>query len=93
MTLFLAHEEVVDGFVIFHTKLSALTCMLHLLVTNFAKSWLDHYNIKNLKQINRHSSMVCDCWQAPEDSVSHGLCKQRLGGVSSYIYIMHAINA
>jgi hypothetical protein len=20
--------------------------------------------------------MVCDCWQAPEDSVSHGLCKK-----------------
>ena len=27
--------------------------------------------------------MVCDCWKAPEDSVSHGLRKQRLGGVSS----------
>ena len=20
--------------------------------------------------------MVCDCWKTPEDSVSHGLCKQ-----------------
>jgi hypothetical protein len=28
--------------------------------------------------------MVCDCWKAPEDSVSHGLCKKRLGGVSLY---------
>ena len=26
-------------------------------------------------------------WQAPEDSASHGLWKQRLGGVSNYIYI------
>ena len=25
--------------------------------------------------------MVWDCWQAPEDSVSHGLWKQRLEGV------------
>ena len=24
----------------------------------------------------RHSSMVCDCWKAPEDSVGHGLCKK-----------------
>ena len=24
----------------------------------------------------RHSSMVCDCWKAPKDSVSHGLCMQ-----------------
>ena len=46
--------------------------------------------------------MVCECWQAPEDSVSHGLCKQRLGGsVNLYIvggecqpiYKVHAINA
>ena len=29
--------------------------------------------------------MVCDCWKAPADSVSHGLCKQRLGGVSYQI--------
>ena len=27
--------------------------------------------------------MVWDCWQAPEDSVSHGLWKQRLEGVST----------
>jgi hypothetical protein len=30
--------------------------------------------------------MVCESWQAPEDSVSHGLCKKRLGGVSLYKY-------
>jgi hypothetical protein len=46
VTLFLAHEDVVVGFVIFLAKLSTPTCMLHLLVTNFAKSWLDHYNLK-----------------------------------------------
>ena len=32
--------------------------------------------------------MVCDCWKAPEDSVSHGLCKQRLGGVSPKLKYM-----
>jgi hypothetical protein len=35
--------------------------MLHLLVTNFAKSWLDHYNFKKKKKKKkrkRHSSMV-----------------------------------
>ena len=86
----LAHEEVVVGFVIFHTKLSThLTRMLHLLVINFAKSWLDHHNRK--KVINRHSPMVYECWQAPEDSVSHGLCKQRLGECQA-IYKVHAIN-
>ena len=28
--------------------------------------------------------MVCESWQAPEDSVSHGFCKKRLGGASLY---------
>jgi hypothetical protein len=27
--------------------------MLHLLVTNFAKSWLDHYNFKKKKKKRR----------------------------------------
>ena len=35
----------------------------------------------NKTKIKRHSFMVWDCWQAPEDSVSHGLWKQRLEGV------------
>ena len=44
---------------------------------------------KQLNFANRHSSMVCDWWKAPEDSVSHGLCKQRLGGVSSIIKLKY----
>jgi hypothetical protein len=69
VTLFLAHEDVVVGFVIFLTKLSTLTCMLHLLVTNFAKSWLDDYNIKKgtppwYEIVGRHPrirlAMVCE---------------------------------
>jgi hypothetical protein len=55
----LAHEDIVVGFVIFLTKLSTPTCMLHQLVTNFAKSWLGHCNIKKKKKRKkRHSSMV-----------------------------------
>ena len=34
------------------------------------------------KQFNRHSSTIFDYWKSPKDLVSHGLCKQRLGGVS-----------
>jgi hypothetical protein len=38
VTLFLAHEDVVVRIAIFHIKLSTpLTCMLHLLVINFAR--------------------------------------------------------
>jgi len=33
--------------------------------------------------------MVCECWKAPEDSVSHGLRKPRLGGVSSLIKLKY----
>jgi hypothetical protein len=35
--------------------------------------------------LGHHSSMVWDCWQAPEDSVSHGLWKQRWGEVPNFI--------
>jgi len=36
--------------------------------------------------------MVCDCWKAPEDSVSHGLCKQG-GEECQTIYKVHDIHA
>ena len=32
--------------------------------------------------------MVCYCWKAHEASVSHGLCKQRLGGLSPKLKYM-----
>jgi hypothetical protein len=36
--LFLAHEDIVVGIAIFHIELSTpSTCMLHLLVINFAR--------------------------------------------------------
>ena len=49
VTLFLAHEEVVVGYVIFHTELSTpdshASSSLSLILQ---KSWLDHYNIKKI---------------------------------------------
>jgi hypothetical protein len=56
--LFLAHGGVVDGFVIFHIKLStprlgSFICSSLIL----QGSWSDHYNLKKKKE---HSSMVCE---------------------------------
>jgi hypothetical protein len=70
----------VDGFVIFHTKLStprlgSFICSSLIL----QGSWSDHYNLK--KKRKRHSSMVCESWH-PMESVSHGLRKERWGGVT-----------
>jgi hypothetical protein len=34
----------------------------------------------------RHSSMVCECWWAPDESACHGLRKEKMwGGVPSFI--------
>jgi hypothetical protein len=66
--LFLAHEDVVVGFVIFHTKLSTprLACFI-CLVLILQGSWSDHCNIKKeKKKRKRHSSMVCESWWAPD---------------------------
>jgi hypothetical protein len=63
--LFLAHEDVVDGFVIFHTKLStpqlgSFICSLSIL----QGIWSDHCNLK--KKRKRHSSMVYESLLAPD---------------------------
>jgi hypothetical protein len=51
VTLFLAHEDVVVGFVIFYTKLSiprlAYFIYLSLILQG---SWSDHYNFKKKKK-------------------------------------------
>jgi hypothetical protein len=62
--LFLAHEDKVDGFVIFHTKLStprlgSFICSSLIL----QGSWSDHYNLEKKK---KHSSMVCESWSTPD---------------------------
>jgi hypothetical protein len=64
---FLAHEDVVDGFVIFHTKLStprlgSFICSSLIL----QGSWSDHYNLKKKIKRKEHSSMICESWSAPD---------------------------
>jgi hypothetical protein len=67
--LVLPHEDVVVGFVIFHTKLSTplLACFIcsSLILQG---SWSDHYNKKRGKKERKkgHSSMVCESWCTPE---------------------------
>jgi hypothetical protein len=81
--LFLAHEDVVDGFVIFHTKLStprlgSFICSSLIL----QGSWSDHYNLKR-KEKGTPPWYVKVGWHLME-SVSHGLRKERWEGVPSY---------
>jgi hypothetical protein len=58
VTLFLAHEDIVVGFVIFHTKLSTprLACFIcsSLILQG---SWSDHYNFKKKKERKRLHGM------------------------------------
>jgi hypothetical protein len=51
VTLFLAHEDIVVGFVICHTKLSTprLACFIYSSLI-LQGSWLDHYNFKKKKE-------------------------------------------
>jgi hypothetical protein len=51
------------------------------------ESWSDQYNFKKKKMKKGTPPMVWDCWQAPEDSVSHGLWKERWGGVPNFYKI------
>jgi hypothetical protein len=77
--LFLAHEDVVVGFVIFHTKLSTprLTCFRcsSLILQG---SWSDHCNLKKRKE------KCTPPWYVkvgghPMKSVSYGLRKEKVG--------------
>jgi hypothetical protein len=67
VTLFLAHEDVVVGFVIIHIELSTprLACFICSSLI-LQESWSDHCNLLKKEKKKRHSSMVCDCCQAPE---------------------------
>jgi hypothetical protein len=79
VTLFLAHEDVVVGFVIFHIELSTpqLACFICLSLI-LQESWSDHCNLKKSTppwyvKVRGH----------PKDLVSHGLWKW--GGVPNFI--------
>jgi hypothetical protein len=76
--LFLAHEDIVVGFVIFHTKLSTprLACFIcsSLILQG---SWSDHCNLKKgtppwYVKVGGH----------PMKSVSHGLRKEKVGRIA-----------
>jgi hypothetical protein len=81
--LFLAHEDVVVGFVIFHTKLSTphLACFIcsSLILQG---SWSDHCNLK--KEKRGTPPWYVKVGGHPMESVSHGLRKEKWGGVPSY---------
>jgi hypothetical protein len=83
--LFLAHEDVVVEFFIFYTKLSTpwLACFIcsSLILQG---SWSDHYNKKKENKRKRYSSMVCESWWDLMESVSHGLWKEKWGGVPNH---------
>jgi hypothetical protein len=68
VSLFLAYEDVVVEFVIFHTKLITprLACFISSSLI-LQRSWSDHCNLKKKeKKRKRHSSMVCESWWAPD---------------------------
>jgi hypothetical protein len=79
--LFLAHEDVVVGFAIFHIELSTLWLACFICSSLILRgSWSDHYNLKKgtppwYVEVGGH----------PMDSVSHGLWKEKWGGVPKFI--------
>jgi hypothetical protein len=78
--LFLAHEDVVDEFVIFHTKLStprlgSFICSSLILQGN----WSDHYNLKKKRKKKSTPPRYVKVGRHPMESVSHGLRKEKGG--------------
>jgi hypothetical protein len=72
VTLFLAHEDVVVGFVIFHTKLSTPRLAYFIYSSPILQgSWSDHYNFKKKKKGTPPWYEIVG--MHPKDSVSHGL--------------------
>jgi hypothetical protein len=72
-TLFLAHEDVVVGFAIFHIELSTprLACFICSSLI-LQESWSDHCNL-NKKEKKGTPSWYVKVGGHPKDSVSHGL--------------------
>jgi hypothetical protein len=86
MTLFSAHEDVVVGFVIFHIELSTpwLACFIcsSLILQG---SWSDHCNLIKKKKKKGTPPWDVKVGGHPKDSVSHGLWKEKWGGVPNFI--------
>jgi hypothetical protein len=75
VTLFLAHEDVVVEFVIFHTKLSTprLACFICSSLI-WQGSWSDHYNKKKRKRKEKGTPpWFVKVGGHPMELVSHGL--------------------
>jgi hypothetical protein len=84
--LLLAHKDVVVGFVIFHTKLSTpqLACFIcsSLILQG---SWSDHCNLKKKEKKEKGTPpWYVKVGGHPMESVSHGLRKEKWGGVPRY---------
>jgi hypothetical protein len=79
--LFLAHEDVVVGFVIFHTKLStprlgSFICSSLIL----QGSWSDHCNLKRREKKEKGTPpWFVKVGGHSMESVSHGLRKEKVG--------------
>jgi hypothetical protein len=78
--LFLAHEDVVVWFVIFHTKLStpqlgSFICSSLIL----QGSWSDHCNLKKREKEKGTPPWYVKVGGHPMESVSHGLRKEKGG--------------
>jgi hypothetical protein len=86
LTLFLAHEDVVVGFVIFHTKLSTpwLACFIFSSLI-LQGSWSYHYNNKKKRKEKGTPPWYVKVGGHPMDLVSRGLWKENWGGVPSFI--------
>jgi hypothetical protein len=78
--LFLAHEDVVDGFVIFHTKLNtprlgSFICSSLIL----QGSWSENCNLIKKKRKKSTPPWYVKVGGHPMESVSHGLRKEKVG--------------
>jgi hypothetical protein len=84
VTLFSAHEDVVVGFAVFHIELSTpwLACFICSSL-NLQGSWSDHCNL--YKKEKGTPTVYVKVGGHPKNSVSHGLWKEKWGGVPSFI--------
>jgi hypothetical protein len=82
--LLFAHEDIVVEFVIFHTKLSTprLACFIYSSLI-LQGSWSGHCNLKRRREKSTPPWYV-KVDGHPMESVSHGLRKEKWGGVPSY---------
>jgi hypothetical protein len=85
VTLFSAHEDVVVGFAVFHIELSTpwLACFISSSLI-LQGSWSDHCNL-NKKKKKGTPPWYVKVGGHPKDSGSHGLWKEKWGGVLSFI--------